>query len=366
MHAELEGNLKTHGYGFLYCAIKKYKWFTLAQVNAALRAPLPGSGEVLPPIRETALKGRKGTLPKAGGTLVYSAGQMIPFALASPEIFRPLMPANALLSPHWTAWLAHVKYFSAMMQSSFTDASIRRLDGLIYRAQTLFLRIADYSSLWKFKNHITQHVPYDIKLFGPPRFYWCMRFEAKNQEFKKAAKLTNYQNMPRSLAEFHVGRVSHRLRTGLHLSSIVELGSDLVCEPLDPTLSEEHESLAELIGASTDAVDITWLDSITYAGRTLVPGAWIHISDTEGTCCLARVQALGTTSHGMTFIYTHTYDRAVVLHDDPIDNTQFAWESELLEEVSMEEHTFDVNEMYSLTLLMAFLFDGRRRFIEYH
>ena len=65
-------------------------------------------------------------------------------------------------------------------------------------------------------------------------------------------------------------------------------------------------------------------------------------------------------------MYAHTYDRAVVLHDDPIDNTQFAWESELLEEVSMEEHTFDVNEMYSLTLLMAFLFDGRRRFIEYH
>ena len=81
---------------------------------------------------------------------------------------------------------------------------------------------------------------------------------------------------------------------------------------------------------------------------------------------LARVQALGTTSHGMTFMYAHTYDRAVVLHDDPIDNTQFAWEIELLEEVSMEERTFDVNEMYSLTLLMAFLFDGRRRFIEYH
>ena len=368
MHTELEGNLKSHGYGFLYVAIKKYKWFTLAEVNAALRVPLPATGEVLPPIRETALKGRKGTLPRAGGTLVYSAGQMIAFALASPELFRSLMPHHALQSSHWRAWLAHVKYFTAMMQPSFTDSSIRQLDGLIYRAQTLFLQIPDYSNLWKFKNHIAQHVPYDIKLFGPPRFYWCMRFEAKNQEFKKASKLTNYQNMPKSLAEFHVGRVSHRLRTNAcKLSSGVELGNILVCEELDPTLSEEHESLAELVDVGDGSiVEVSWLSSITYAGHTLVPGTWIQISDVEGFSYLAQVQALGTTSDGMTFVYTHTFDLAVILHDDPIDDSQFAWESELLQEVSMAERTFDLDTLHSLTLLMAFLFDGRRRFVAYH
>jgi len=365
MHTELEGNLKSHGYGLLYVAIKKYKWFTLAQLNAALRVPLPATGEVLPPVREKALKGRKGTLPRAAGTLVYTAGQMIAFALASPELLRTIMPAHALESAHWKAWLAHVKYFTAMMQSSFTDDSIRRLDGLIYRAQTLFLQISDYSSLWKFKNHIVQHVPYDIKLFGPARFYRCMRFEAKNQEFKKASKLTNYQNMPKSLAEFHVGRVSHRLRTGSSkLSLAVELGDALLCEDLDPTLSEEHESLAELIDASS--VKVTWLNAITYEGHTLVPGSWIQISTDAGFFHLAQVEALGTTSNGMTFIYTHAFDRTIVLHDDPIDDSQFAWERELLEELSMEERTFDLDKVHSLTLLMAFLFDGKRRFVEYN
>ena len=365
MHSELEGNLKSHAYGFLYVAIKKYKWFTLAQINAALRAPMPATGEVLPPIRETALKGRKGLLPKASGTLVYTSGQMIPFALASPELFRVLMPAHALNSPHWTAWLAHVKYFSAMMQPSFTDSSIRRLDGLIYHAQKLFLKISDYSSLWKFKNHIVQHIPYDIKLFGPPRFYWCMRYEAKNQEFKKASKLSNYQNMPKTLAEFHVGRVAHRLRRGVcRVLAGIELGRMLVCEALDPSLSAEHESLADLIGPV--AVDITWLSSITHAGHTLVPGSWIYISNVEGSSHLAQVQALGSTSEGMAFIYTHTFELKEIFHTDPIDESQFAWESELLEELSMEERTFDLNMMHSLTLLMAFLFDGRRRFVEYH
>ena len=68
----------------------------------------------------------------------------------------------------------------------------------------------------------------------------------------------------------------------------------------------------------------------------------------------------------MTFIYTHAFDRTIVLHDDPIDDSQFAWERELLEELSMEEHTFDLDKVHSLTLLMAFLFDGKRRFVEYN
>ena len=192
-----------------------------------------------------------------------------------------------------------------------------------------------------------------------------MRYEAKNQEFKKAAKLTNYQNMPKSLAEFHVGRVAHRLRRGdCQAPSGIELGSILVCEALDPSLSEEHESLAELIGPV--AVDVTWFSAITYAGRTLVPGSWIYISDVEGSSQLAQVQALGSTSEGMAFIYTHTFELEEIFQTDPTDESQFAWESELLEEVSMEERTFDLSMMHSLTLLMAFLFDGRRRFVEYH
>jgi len=97
-------------------------------------------------------------------------------------------------------------------------------------------------------------------------------------------------------------------------------------------------------------------------------GSWIQISTDAGFFHLAQVhvEALGTTSNGMTFIYTHAFDRTIVLHDDPIDDSQFAWERELLEELSMEERTFDLDKVHSLTLLMAFLFDGKRRFVEYN
>ena len=123
---------------------------------------------------------------------------MLQFTLHSLEILRPLMTDAQRSSAEYQAWLAHVRYFSALMKPHFTDASIDAVDDLIYYAQKLFLRIPAYSQLWKPKNHFAQHIPADIKLFGPPRTYWCMRFEAKNQDHKRAAKMGKEASQIRS------------------------------------------------------------------------------------------------------------------------------------------------------------------------
>ena len=133
------------------------------------------------------------------------------FVLHSLEIMRPLLSTQALASAEYAAWSAHVQYFTAMMASTFTDASIAALDGMIFRAQELFLAIEAYSSLWKPKNHFAQHIPNDIKTFGPPRTYWCMRFEAKNQEHKRAGKMSNFRDVPKTVAFFWERRSGFRL-----------------------------------------------------------------------------------------------------------------------------------------------------------
>ena len=83
---------------------------------------------------------------------------------------------------------------------------------MIQKAQTLFIQL--YPHLWKPKNHFAQHIPADIKRFGPPRTYWCMRFEAKNQEHKRAAKTGNWRDTPGTIAHFWVDRSAFRLRMG--------------------------------------------------------------------------------------------------------------------------------------------------------
>ena len=202
-----------HLYGFLYQATVKHGWFSRAELNARIKAfPFLAKVRRPPPIPPTTLKGRKGKLPSGKGSIPYTSGQMLHFVLHSLEVLRPLMPVEAMQSPEWKAWVAHVQYFAAMMKPSFTDESIGLLDDMIYKAQTLFLGIKAYDQLWKPKNHFVQHIPSDIKRFGPPRTYWCMRFEAKNQEHKAAAKMGNWKNTIKTVATFWAERSAHRLQ----------------------------------------------------------------------------------------------------------------------------------------------------------
>ena len=123
----------------------------------------------------------------------------------------PLLPARALNSPEYAAWTAHIQYFQCLIARRFSDASIARLAQLIYIAQSKFLQIKAYELLWKPKNHFAQHFPLDIKRFGPLRGYWCMRFEAKNQEHKRAAKMGRWVDVPKTVSDWWVHRSHLRL-----------------------------------------------------------------------------------------------------------------------------------------------------------
>ena len=98
-----------------------------------------------------------------------------------------------------------------MMKTHFTQQSIIDLDNLIWDAQEKFLSIVEYSQLWKPKNHFVQHIPADILLYGPPRNFWCMRFEAKNQEHKRSAKLGDFKCVSKTVSEFWAMRSGLRL-----------------------------------------------------------------------------------------------------------------------------------------------------------
>ena len=212
MHVELEGNLKVHLHGFLHQAVKKHGWFTRQQLNMRIRK-FRFPSDRPPEIPATNLKGVKGKLPSPKGSITMTSGQMLQFVINSLEIFRPLLSAAARASAEYQAWVAHLTYFRLLLQRQFTDASITQLAEAIKVAQSKFLDITAYAKLWKPKNHFAQHFPTDIRHFGPPRFYWCMRFEAKNQEHKRAAKMGTFRvgNVPRTISRFWAIRSHLRL-----------------------------------------------------------------------------------------------------------------------------------------------------------
>lgn len=226
MHVELEGTLKCHLYGVLYMAIVKYKWFTLHQFNAAVKHwPFPSNKrpDKLPtkpegkipmhaPSFEAALithalinaysnfmrfvGTRQGT-PNPKKTLRWTAGEMLHLVTSSVEMIGQLLSDEQQKHPVWLSWIAHVSYFLRLMQTAFTDAELDDLEQSIKQAHAMFLAVPEFRRLWLPKHHFSLHFAEDIRKFGPARFYWCMRFESKNREHKKAAKMSSLRNIPR-------------------------------------------------------------------------------------------------------------------------------------------------------------------------
>lgn len=139
---------------------------------------------------------RKGVRRMRRSQLSGASGQMLQLVVASVEMMGQLMTDKQQEHPVWLSWVAHVDYFFQLMQTSYTQGSIARLRASIHRAHQLFRAVPEFDRLWLPKHHFSLHFPDDILRFGPPRFYWCMRFEAKNQEHKRAAKTGNFHNVP--------------------------------------------------------------------------------------------------------------------------------------------------------------------------
>ena len=51
------------------------------------------------------------------------------------------------------------------------------------------------------KHHFLTHTAVDIINFGPPRFFWCFGYEAKNQEVKRAAASSNFKDVIKSASK---------------------------------------------------------------------------------------------------------------------------------------------------------------------
>jgi hypothetical protein len=305
------------------------------------------------------LKGAKGAVPKRGKALAMSASQMLHFAMSSPEIIRPLLPKGATRSPIWLAWMAHLRYFSALMQPSFTDSSIDALDGLIFDAHTQFLNIPEYKAIWLPKFHFAQHFPIDIRRFGPPRGYWCMRHEAKNQAFKKAGLSSDFKQVAKAVAHHWAIASAERLRRRSQRSSHTEILGCLATEPLGSDNSVEHTSAQDWIGPSA-ASTLTWLQGVHHLGQDLEAGTWAVI-DGKLACFTSIFQVDCTSGDPLIGVAADVYTESVVHIGS--DGSRYAYESTLAQQSSYETCCYQLSSL-TLTVLMSALLRNRRRFFE--
>lgn len=310
MHVLAEGVLKTEIAAMLFTLIRKRKWgLTLKAVNKACRAYKWPTGHHAPNFRDVILDGvGKGATaaPKRGCHVHGTAGAVLDFTLHSLVILRPLI--KDLQDPVFRSWKMMVSITMLCMQQTFTVAHAHSLAALIEQHQRLFLSIPEYAQLFKPKHHFCAHIPLDILRFGPPRQYWCMRFEALNQVLKHIARGGNYKDTCKRCAEFFSMRSTLSTRYGLHehwgdsqsLShDVVETVREL---PIDD--GSEHASTVRYLmqhhlhGITTDGdgrpmMQIRWVKKLFHSGCSFTANeAWVYFKTWESAACATKPMTL--------------------------------------------------------------------------
>ena len=252
------------------------------------------------------------------------------------------------------------------MKTSFTTAEVHQLDSLINTAQRLFLDIPEYSKMWKPKSHFAQHIPPDIFMFGPPRGVWCMRFEAKNYEHKKAATLGNWLEIPRQIAKFWARRTAFLLKfEPPEFAPSVRLGEERGTELLNPTLSLEHKLYFEAMPSTSQPTpSLSWLSSITYLGHDIEVGTWLVVCS-EDESFPAHTAVVQSLFHVDGVAHLHIWRVNKPLQQGK-DGVPYAKEEDLESETGgmLQNIVADSSNSITVSVLVSTLLDGKRRFIE--
>ena len=321
MHVEPEGLLKLELAGFIYVMTRKWG-IKMADINAAMhKYPWP-TGQGHPPyFTHTLEKGRDGGLAKKGAHIHGTAAQVLHLTQHALNVFGDLVaaaprstehdphlwyaPANQLGSDEWHCLTLHVKIISLMMQHSLTESQIILLDDYIFQHQTLFLKIPSYQDLFKPKHHMATHIPLDALRFGPPRHYWCMRFETMNGVFKNIALGGNFQSVLKRCAEFWCIKTAMNLKgkgagkydTWGHTTWDVTFAEILTHATLvSPDSPSKHSRVLAALLESTQLLSTTiqWIDNLHHLGFEYHVGqTWVYHSPLDSnTACIGLVDGM--------------------------------------------------------------------------
>ena len=110
---------------------------------------------------------------------------------------------SSVESPQYANFLLILRISVSLECDSYSDKQLRSL------SSDISLYLSNYVSLHRKperctltpKHHALLHLPAQIKMFGPPRYSWCFRYEAKNARMKKVMQRNcNYHNIPYTLS----------------------------------------------------------------------------------------------------------------------------------------------------------------------
>ena len=94
------------------------------------------------------------------------------------------------------------------------------------------------------KFHLTLHIPEQILRFGPPRHYWCMRFEAKHKDIKSLTAIVNFINLPLTVCK--VESMQQALLSHREARTVIKYDGNFLALNVERTFRPERALAAKL------------------------------------------------------------------------------------------------------------------------
>ena len=215
---------------------------------------------------------------KGKGKLQQSAMSMFTLCMILPFVLASKLPDD---HNKWTNFLKLLQITLLVTSPTADSTTAGQLEQLIFEHNTVFVQEYPDSSVIP-KMHYLIHFPRQILMFGPGRFHWCLRFEAKHSFFK-GKKWKNFKNLPYSIAMTHQVYMCHKMANPanfLYEGDLIKEGIAICLSDLYPNLGQESSDLQDRYG--TDVVYRT--TNMTIHGHEYRTGACLRTgySDSNG------------------------------------------------------------------------------------
>jgi len=139
--------------------------------------------------------------------LKMSGRQMMCFVNFFSLMIGDLVPEDDEV---WNFFLTFLEIIEILLSNKLTQGSVPHLKYLINKHNSNYITF--FHDSLKPKHHLLTHYPSIILKSGPPRHFWCFRYEAKHKEFKMYARaITSRKNICLTLAKKYQFKFAHFL-----------------------------------------------------------------------------------------------------------------------------------------------------------
>lgn len=176
MHDLLEGVCRYEISYILHYCIVEQQYFTLETLNWRLQFFNFDPMSNRPPTISNSQLLKK--------SIKMSASEMLSFVLNAGLLLGDLL--TNCNDRHWKLFILLRKILSITLQHSVTDSTEDLLENLINEHHMLYIDL--FGETLKPKHHLMLHYPRIMKIVGPLRSLWSMRFEAKHRPLKQYAR----------------------------------------------------------------------------------------------------------------------------------------------------------------------------------